>query len=79
VRLDGKADKIERQRLQTDLRRLAQVREVTQLHSHAEVLIQMADMIAGAIRVSCVASRTDATVYKSLIAHRLVDEWVLPA
>ena len=79
VRIDGKADKIQRQRMQTDLRRIAQVGEVRLLRSHADVLIQMADMVAGATRIAYAAVRTDAAVYRALIARHIVDEWRFPA
>jgi hypothetical protein len=39
----------------------------------------MADMIAGATRLSHVQGRIDAAVYKALIADHIVEEWVIPA
>ena len=79
VWLDGSAEKNYRRRLQRDMRRTAGAQEVRLVRSQAEPLIQMADKIAGAIRISHAAGRTDAGLYKALIAERIVEEWVIPA
>ena len=79
VQLDGSAERHYRQRLQRDLRRLGQVREVRLARSHSEPLIQLADMIAGATRLSYATERTDAAVYRALMAEHIVEEWVIPA
>lgn len=79
VRLDGSAERNYRQRLQRDLRRIGRVQEVRLVRSQAEPLIQMADMMAGAICLAHVPRRTDAAVYRALIAEHIVEEWVIPA
>jgi len=79
VRLDGSAERAYRRRLQRDLRRIGQAREVRLVRSQAEPLIQMADMIAGATRLAHMGGRTDAAAYRALIAERIVEEWVIPA
>ena len=79
VRLDSSAEREYRRRLQRDLRRIGQAREVRLARSQAEPLLQMADMIAGATRLAHMGGRTDAAAYRALIAERIVEEWVIPA
>jgi hypothetical protein len=79
VWIDGRAERAYRLRLRNDLRRIARVQDIRLVRSQAEPLIQMADRIAGATRLSHVQGRTDAAVYKALIADYIVEEWVIPA
>ena len=79
VWIDGRAERAYRLRLRNDLRRIARMQDLRLVRSHAEPLIQMADMIAGATRLSHVQGRTDAAVYKALVADHIVEEWVISA
>ena len=79
VRLDGRAEKAYRLRLQNDLRRIGRVEQLRLARSQGEPLIQMADMIAGATRLAHAPGRTDAAVYRALIADHIAEEWVIPA
>ena len=44
--------------------------------SKKDVLVQMADMIAGSVRRSHDSSVADAKLYKSIIAKHIEDEWL---
>jgi hypothetical protein len=43
--------------------------------SKSDVLIQLADMIAGSIRRSYEKDKTDSQKYKKLIQDKIEDEW----
>ncbi|MDO8571656.1 MAG: DUF3800 domain-containing protein, partial [bacterium] len=43
--------------------------------SHGNVLIQMADMVAGSIRRSYDAQKEDASLYKGIIKRHIESEW----
>lgn len=45
------------------------------VNSKLNVLIQLADMVAGATRISRETGRTDSTIYKEIIMNRIEDEW----
>ena len=81
VRIDGSGDRVFRQKFLTYLRQQlnSQQRQIMKncrlVNSKTDVLIQMADMIAGAIRRSYDADRTDSGIYKKIIEGKIQDEW----
>lgn len=43
--------------------------------SKTNVLIQMADMVAGSIKRSYTVEKTDSQIYKKIIKSKIQDEW----
>jgi len=82
VRLDGKGDRLFRQKLLVYLRRNLNTRErkvvknIRFRDSRKDVLIQLADMVAGAINRSFQTEKTDANIYLGIIKSRVEDIWV---
>jgi len=80
VRIDGGGNLIFRRNLLTYLRRElnSQERKIMKnckmVDSKGNVLIQMADMIAGSIRRSY-TNKVDCKVYKKIIKKHIEDEW----
>jgi len=81
IKIDGSGDRIFRKSFLSYLRR-----ELNSEHKHiiknckivnsgSNVLIQMADMVAGSVRRSYDISKKDYPVYKSIIKKHIEDEW----
>jgi hypothetical protein len=81
IKIDGSGDRVFRKTFVAYLRKeinsdSAKIIEHCKLvDSKKNVLIQMADMIAGSIRRSYDVSKSDAKIYKSIIANHIIDEW----
>lgn len=81
VRIDGSGDRLFRKQLLTYLRKElnANNRKITKnlrlIDSKSNVLIQMADMIAGTVRRYKEGVKNDAKEYWSLIQHKISDCW----
>ena len=81
IRIDGGGDRVFRRNFITYLRRElnGDERKVLQnckmIDSKKDVLIQMADMIAGSIHRSLKESKSDSLVYKAIIKKHIEDEW----
>ena len=84
IKLDGHGERIFRRKLTTYLRRELNVRQkkvVSQLrfvNSKTNVLIQMADMVAGSIYRKYTSNKKDADIYYSILKkHRKIQDcWV---
>jgi len=81
VKIDGSGDRVFRKSFLTYLRReLSLIEKPILKHckivdSKGNVLVQMADMIAGAIRRSHDDCRGDSKIYKAIIQKHIQDEW----
>jgi len=81
VRLDGHGDRRFKQAMTSYLRRELNnpakrvFKDLKIVDSHTNVLIQLADMVAGAIHRSYYADKTDKDLYRGIIAKRIEDEW----
>jgi len=81
IKLDGRGDRLFRLSLTTYLRRELNVSErkvmknLRLVNSKQNVLIQMADMIAGAIRRSYDQSKKDNKAYRAIINKKIEDCW----
>lgn len=84
LKIDGHGDRDFRRELQSYLRRelpLARgseepiIRDLKVVDSRENVLIQLADMIAGTLRRHAEAEKDDAAVYRALIQRRLENVW----
>ncbi|MBI2443829.1 MAG: DUF3800 domain-containing protein [Candidatus Magasanikbacteria bacterium] len=81
IKVDGSGDRVFRRsfvsylrsQLNSDERRIVQHCKL--VDSRENVLIQMADMIAGSIHRSYEDFKTDAVVYKKIIKNHIQDEW----
>ncbi len=81
IRIDGGGDRIFRRnfisylrkQLNSDQKRIMD--ECKLLDSKQNVLIQLADMIAGSIYRSYQTEKTDSLVYKKIIQRHIEDEW----
>lgn len=81
IKIDGSGDRTFRKRflgyltrqLNTQQKRI--VKNCKLVNSKNNVLIQMADMIAGGVRRSFDESRKDAATYKNIIKKHIDDEW----
>jgi len=84
IKLDGHGERIFRRKLTTYLRRELNIRQekvVSQLrfvNSKTNVLIQLADMIAGAIYRKHTSNKKDADIYYSILKKhkRIQDCWI---
>lgn len=84
IKLDGHGERIFRRKLTTYLRRELNIRQekvVSQLRfvdSKTNVLIQLADMIAGAIYRKHTSNKKDADIYYSILKNhkRIQDCWI---
>ncbi len=80
VKIDGSGDRIFRKNFLSYLRKNLNSKEKTIIKncklvdSKGNVLIQLADMVAGAIRRSCDGKEEDVC-YKNIIKKQLEDEW----
>ncbi len=81
IRIDGSGSREFKLSFQTYLRKHLNseqkivMKNCQLVDSKTNVLIQMADMIAGAIRRSYHIEKTDASVYKTIIKKHISDEW----
>ena len=81
VKIDGSGDRIFRRNFLSYLRRQLNtkqkkiIKSCKLVNSKANMLIQMADMVAGAIRRSYDITKADAKIYKSILKKRIEDEW----
>jgi len=81
IRIDGSGDRIFRKNFFTYLRRELNNQEKSimknckMVDSKSNVLIQIADMIAGSINRSCNPDKKDKNVYKKIIQKHIEDEW----
>lgn len=79
IKLDGLGERKFRKALSTYLRRYLNTNKerimenLRFVDSNSNVLIQLADMVAGAIRISYDANRKDAGEYKKIIKSRIDD------
>ncbi len=82
IKIDGSGDRTFRREFLSYLRRELNSQDRTivasckLVDSRENVLIQMADMVAGSIRRSYDATKIDAQVYKKILSHRIEDEWL---
>lgn len=81
IRIDGSGDRIFRKKFLTYLRKQLNskqqkvINNITLVDSKTNVLIQLADMIAGTIRRYKEGEKEDATKYWSKIKNRIEDCW----
>lgn len=81
VKIDGSGDRVFRKEFQTYLRReLNEVGEETMtdcrfVDSKSNVLIQMADMVAGAIHRSLITDKPDHSIYLKIIKSHVQNIW----
>lgn len=82
IRLDGRGNRVFRRRLLTYLRRDLNtgerrvVKNIRFRDSKRDVLIQLADMVAGSINRSFQTRKSDSQVYLGIIKPRVEDIWV---
>lgn len=82
IKIDGSGDRVFRKNFTTYLRRYLNtehrkiMKNCKLLDSKNDVLIQMADMVAGAIRRSYETDKSDNTLYKGVIKKHITDEWL---
>ncbi len=81
IRLDGHGDRLFRRNMTVYLRRELNVsqrkvmKNLRLVNSKQNVLIQMADMIVGAIRRSYDSSKKDSKAYRAIIKKKIEDCW----
>lgn len=81
IRIDGGGDRTFRKSFISYLRKELNAKEKKILQncklidSKSDVLIQMADMIAGSIHRSYQEDKDDAKIYKKIIRKQIEDEW----
>ncbi|KKP79668.1 MAG: hypothetical protein A2271_03155 [Candidatus Moranbacteria bacterium RIFOXYA12_FULL_35_19] len=81
IRIDGSGDRIFRKSFTTYLRKELNnnekkiLKNCKLIDSKNDVLIQMADMVAGSIYRSYQKDKNDAGIYKNIIKKRIEDEW----
>ena len=79
--MDGSGDRIFRKNFFTYLRRELNssekkiIRHCRMVNSRSNVLVQMADMIAGSLNRAENKSKKDRQIYKKIIEHHIEDEW----
>lgn len=82
IRIDGSGDRQFRRsflgylRKQLNSHQKIVIKNCKLVDSQSDELIQMADMIAGAIRRSYDSSKKDAKIYKKIIKKHIEDEWL---
>ena len=80
IRLDGHEDRAYKQAASTYFRQQVRgkskiIRKMTFVNSRNDNLIQLADMIAGAIFRSTHSTKADSQVYLKIINKRIEDIW----
>lgn len=81
IKIDGSGDRVFRKsfmtylRLQLNSKQQKVMKNCRLVNSKSNVLIQLADMIAGAVRRSYDKTKTDNATYKDIIKKHIEDEW----
>lgn len=81
VRIDGSGDRTFRRSFLSYLRRQLNsqeqriIKNCKMVDSKGNVLVQMADMIAGSVRRSYDETKPDRKIYKEMIQKHIEDEW----
>ncbi len=81
IKIDGSGDREFRKSFMSYLRRELNskqkkiIKKCRLVDSKGNVLIQMADMIAGSIRRCGNTEKSDANIYKTIIKNHIEDEW----
>lgn len=81
VKIDGSGDRVFRKSFLSYLRRELNskqkkiIKNCKLVDSKGNVLVQMADMIAGSIRRSYDGKKTDSKIYKKIIKRHIENEW----
>jgi hypothetical protein len=81
IRMDGSGDRIFRRNFFTYLRRELNssqkkiMRNCKMVDSKGNVLVQMADMVAGSINRAQNKEKPESRIYKNIILRHLEDEW----
>jgi hypothetical protein len=81
IKIDGSGDRIFKRNFMTYLRKELNsgerkiMKNCRLVDSKTNVLIQMADMIAGSVRRSYESDLSDKAKYKSIILSNITDEW----
>lgn len=81
IKIDGSGDRTFRRTFVSYLRKELNTESLKVMDccklvdSKQNVLIQMADMIAGSVRRSYDVNKSDAVIYKKIIAKHIEDEW----
>ena len=81
VRIDGGGDRIFRKSFLSYLRRQLNsgeqivMKNCKMVDSKGNVLIQMADMIAGSVRRAYDQTKPDCKIYKAIVQKHIEDEW----
>lgn len=81
IKIDGSGDRVFRRSFLSYLRKQlnSQERKIMKscklVDSHGNVLIQLADMIAGSIHRSYNVRKDDSKIYKAIIKKRIENEW----
>ncbi|MFA6106997.1 MAG: DUF3800 domain-containing protein [Patescibacteria group bacterium] len=81
IRIDGAGDRIFRKNFAAYLRRELNnnerkiMKNCKMVDSKTNVLVQLADMVAGSINRDCAGSKSDCKIYKEIIRGHIVDEW----
>lgn len=81
IKIDGSGDRIFRQNFLTYLRKELNSRDkiimkqCKMIDSKKDVLIQMADMVAGSINRFYNNDKKDNIIYKNIIKKHIEDEW----
>lgn len=82
IKIDGSGDRIFRRSFLTYLRRELNskqrkvIKNCKLVDSKGNVLIQMADMVAGSIRRSYDKNKNDSKIYKDIIKKHIDNEWL---
>lgn len=84
LRIDGSAKKLFKESLKIYIKNLLKAEKEDKLkidfkivNSKSDLLIQLADMIVGAIARSYLTDKGDAKIYKELIKDKIELEWIL--
>lgn len=81
IRLDGSGNRLFRKNLSSYLKKELNsgknriVENLRMVDSHSNILIQMADMVAGSIRRSYEKGKTDQFDYRKIIKNKIEDCW----
>jgi hypothetical protein len=81
IKIDGSGDRVFRKSFLSYLRRelngnnVKIMKQCKLVDSQSDVLIQMADMIAGSINRSYNLTKSDRSIYKSIFKKHIIDEW----
>lgn len=81
IRIDGSGDRVFRKSFTAYLRKELNSKQIKIMQdcrlvdSKSNVLVQLADMVAGSIRRGYDESKSDKNLYKKIIQKHVVDEW----